>query len=133
MLDRYFVQGEAVLQLGPVGITPPVWLGICAAFFVLAAVVLVVRRRALPPAYAGLAALFLLGLAAPISWMVLAPAHCEPHPHLIPMLWNFAFAPAGAAAIGGLLRLMVQKAPAPAAAAQSPAQPGKEDPHAGTP
>lgn len=133
MLDRYFVQGEAVLQLGPVGITPPVWLGICAAFFVLAAVVLAVRRRALPPAYAGLAALFLLGLAAPISWMVLAPAHCEPHPHLIPMLWNFAFAPAGAAAIGGLLRLMVQKAPAPAAAAQSPAQPGKEDPHAGTP
>ena len=133
MLDRYFVQGEAVLQLGPVGITPPVWLGICAAFFVLAAVVLAVRRRALPPAYAGLAALFLLGLAAPISWMVLAPAHCEPHPHLIPMLWNFAFAPAVAAAIGGLLRLMVQKALAPAAAAQSPAQPGKEDPHAGTP
>ena len=133
MLDRYFVQGEAVLQLGPVGITPPVWLGICAAFFVLAAVVLAVRRRALPPAYAGLAALFLLGLAAPISWMVLAPAHCEPHPHLIPMLWNFAFAPAGAAAIGGLLRLMVQKSPAPAAAAQPPAQPGKEDPHAGTP
>ena len=133
MLDRYFVQGEAVLQLGPVGITPPVWLGICAAFFVLAAVVLAVRRRALPPAYAGLAALFLLGLAAPISWMVLAPAHCEPHPHLIPMLWNFAFAPAGAAAIGGLLRLMVQKAPAPAADAQPPAQPGKEDPHAGTP
>ena len=94
---------------------------------------------------------FLLGLAAPVSWMVLAPAHCEPHPHLIPMLWNFAFAPAGAAAMGGLLRLVVlgplhparpapavQKtsAPAPDApndSAEPPARPGKEDPHAGTP
>ena len=124
MLDRYFVQGQAVLQIGPAGITPPVWLGICAAVFVLAAVVLVVRRRALPPAYAALAALFLLGLAAPVSWMVLAPPHGGPHPHLSPLLWNFAFAPAGAAAIGGLLRLMVTK---------SPAEPHKEVPHAGTP
>ncbi len=127
MLDRYFVQGKAILQLGPVGITPPVWLGLCLAVFLLAAVVLVVRRRTLPPEYAGLAALFVLGLAAPVSWMVLAPAHCEPHPHLIPMLWNFAFAPAGAAAMGGLLRLMVQK-PAPRPLT------GKEEPHAaGTP
>lgn len=115
ILDRYFVQGDAVLQIGPVSITPPVWLGICAAAFLLAAVVLVIRRRTLPPAYAALAALFLLGLAAPLSWMVLAPAHCDPHPHLIPMLWNFAFVPAGGAALGGLLRLTVRPAaPAPA-------------------
>ena len=104
-----------MLQIGPVSITPPVWLGICAAAFLLAAVVLVLRRRTLPPAYAALAALFLLGLAAPLSWMVLAPAHCDPHPHLIPMLWNFAFVPAGGAALGGLLRLTVRPAaPAPA-------------------
>ena len=124
MLDRYFVQGQAVLQIGPAGITPPVWLGICAAVFVLAAVVLVVRRRALPPAYAALAALFLLGLAAPVSWMVLAPPPCGTQPPNIPMLWNLAIAPPGAAANGRQLRLMVTK---------SPAEPHKEVPHAGTP
>ena len=139
MLDRYFVQGEAILQIGPVGLTPPVWLAICLAAFVLAAVVLFLRRRALPPEYAGLAALFVLGLAAPVSWMVLAPAHCEPHPHLIPMLWNFAFVPAGAASIGGLVRLAVARparpapVPAPPAAespADKPAEPSQEAPHA---
>lgn len=134
MLDRYFVQGDAILQIGPVGITPPVWLAICLATFVLAAVVLFLRRRALPPEYAGLAALFVLGLAAPVSWMVLAPAHCEPHPHLIPMLWNFAFAPAGAAAIGGFVRLAVARparpAPVPAPPADKPAEPQQETSHA---
>lgn len=129
MLDRYFMQGEALLQLGPLGLTPPVWLAMCAGAFAAAGAVLLARRRALPAGYFGLLALFVLGLAAPVSWLVLAPAHCDPHPHLIPMLWNFAFAPAGAAAIGGLLRLAVQAL----CPASPPAPPAKEAPDAGTP
>ena len=43
-----------------------------------------------------------LSLLAPLSWMALAKMHCQIHTHLVPMLWNFALAPATLLALGAL-------------------------------
>lgn len=57
----------------------------------------------------GLCGMWALGLAAPLSWMVLAKGHAFVHMHLTPMLWSFALLPCTAALLGWLGENAVKK------------------------
>ena len=86
-----------LLQLGGFGVRLPVLAGTCLAALALAAAVLALRDRAalkelLPPL-----CVWVLSFLAPLSWLVLSKAHSAAHPHIIPMLWHFAFVPVSCA------------------------------------
>ena len=58
--------------------------------------VLALRKKPLA-VLAGSALVWVLNLAAPVSWMVLSKAHAYVHVHLVPMLWHFALVPVSCA------------------------------------
>ena len=87
VLHLYFVQDATpLLQLGPLSLTVR---GLLAITLVLLAAALLFRWwEALP-----MAAVWLVSLLGPVSWMVLSKTHSAVHTHLRPMLWHFAFGP----------------------------------------
>ena len=91
-----------MLQLGPVALPPLALIALGAAGLALMALG---QKFGLRPAGSlpALAALWCLGLLAPLSWMVLAKMHCQIHTHLVPILWNFALAPATLTVLGALV------------------------------
>ena len=107
VLHYYFLEcEEPLLQIGPLRITVlPLLLAVVAAGLA-AAVVLHKRGRAWQ--LAAPAVLWLLSLAAPVSWMVLSKAHASIHTHLTPMLWHFAFVPVSCMLLVWLVQTLVQ-------------------------
>ena len=103
VLAQYFLQNqEPLLQLGPVTVTVLPLLAVVAVLLVAA----FVRSRSaqLVP----LAVVWLLSLAAPVSWMVLSKAHAAIHTHLVPMLWHFAFVPVSCMLLPVLAKQLIQ-------------------------
>lgn len=56
---------------------------------------------------AGPALVWVLSLAAPVSWMVLSKAHAYVHVHLVPMLWHFALVPVSCALLVWLVKTAI--------------------------
>jgi len=50
---------------------------------------------------------WVLSLAAPVSWMVLSKAHAYVHVHLVPMLWHFALVPVSCALLVWLVKTAI--------------------------
>ena len=85
---------------------PPV-LALGAVLAGAALVWALVQRKFRQPR--GFCGLWVLGLAAPLSWMLLSKGHSYVHPHLTPMLWSFALLPCTAALLGWWCQILVQK------------------------
>lgn len=106
VLRFYFLENqEPVLQIGPLAITilpllAAVVLGFAICGFVLA-------RRGQVARLLPLAVIWLLSVAAPVSWMVLSKAHSIIHTHLLPMLWHFAAVPASCMVLAAMAALLV--------------------------
>lgn len=102
VISLYLTSADPVLQLGPVALPPLALIALGAAGLALMALG---QKFGLRPAGSlpALAALWCLGLLAPLSWMVLAKMHCQIHTHLVPILWNFALAPATLTVLGALV------------------------------
>ena len=99
---RYLSSAEPVLQLGPVSLAPGALLGIGAAALAAAFGVCIARHRRPPARLWAVASVWVLSALAPLSWMLLAKVHCDIHTHLVPMLWNFALAPATCLVVAAL-------------------------------
>lgn len=99
VLRKYVLEtAEPVLQLGPLTVTLPQLLAATVSAAALTAFVLALTRRtaalrSLLPSVLTWAVSFL----GPVSWMVLSKAHSDAHPHIVPMLWHFAFVPCSCA------------------------------------
>ena len=102
IIAQYLTSADPVVQIGPLALPPLALIVVGAAALALMALA---QRFGLRPAGSlpGLAALWGLGLLAPLSWMVLAKMHCQIHTHLVPMLWNFALAPLTLTVVGALV------------------------------
>ena len=74
--------------------------------FALCLAVLALRKRPLA-VLAGPALVWVLSLAAPVSWMVLSKAHAYVHVHLVPMLWHFALVPVSCALLVWLVKTAI--------------------------
>ena len=88
------------IKFGPLALPPLALVVLGAAALALYA--LAQKRRGGPGLFPALASVWGLSLLAPLSWMALAKMHCQIHTHLVPMLWNFALAPATLLALGAL-------------------------------
>lgn len=105
VLRRYLVQDEnPVLCLGGLDVTLPALGGVCLAALALTALLLFRRDRKALRDLAPAVCVWVLSLAAPLSWLVLSKAHSAAHPHIIPMLWHFAFVPLSCALLALLLK-----------------------------
>lgn len=107
VLQKYALAPEPQLQLGPVGAAVMPVLALGAVLAGAALVWALVQRKFRQPR--GLCGLWVLGLAAPLSWMLLSKGHSYVHPHLTPMLWSFALLPCTAALLGWWCQILVQK------------------------
>ena len=74
--------------------------------FALCLAVLALRKKPLA-VLAGPALVWVLSLAAPVSWMVLSKAHAYVHVHLVPMLWHFALVPVSCALLVWLVKTAI--------------------------
>ncbi len=100
VIGQYVFSQDPVLQFGPLALPPLALVVLGAAALALYA--LAQKRRGGPGLFPALASVWGLSLLAPLSWMALAKMHCQIHTHLVPMLWNFALAPATLLALGAL-------------------------------
>lgn len=107
VLTRYFVEvDEPMLQFGPLTITLKPLIAVTLLGFVLCLAVLALRKKPLA-VLAGPALVWVLSLAAPVSWMVLSKAHAYVHVHLVPMLWHFALVPVSCALLVWLVKTAI--------------------------
>jgi len=107
VLTRYFVEvDEPLLQFGPLTITLKSLIAVTLLGFVLCLAVLALRKNPLTM-LAGPALVWVLSLAAPVSWMVLSKAHAYVHVHLVPMLWHFALVPVSCALLVWLVKTVI--------------------------
>lgn len=107
VLTRYFVEvDEPLLQFGPLTITLKPLIAVTLLGFVLCLAVLALRKKPLA-VLAGPALVWVLSLAAPVSWMVLSKAHAYVHVHLVPMLWHFALVPVSCALLVWLVKTAI--------------------------
>ena len=107
VLTRYFVEvDEPLLQFGPLTITLKPLIAVTLLGFALCLAVLALRKRPLA-VLAGPALVWVLSLAAPVSWMVLSKAHAYVHVHLVPMLWHFALVPVSCALLVWLVKTAI--------------------------
>lgn len=105
VLLRYLVQDEnPVLCVSGFDVTLPALGIVCLTALGLTALLLFRRDRAALRDLAPAACVWALSLAAPLSWLVLSKAHSAAHPHIIPMLWQFAFVPVSCALLALLLK-----------------------------
>lgn len=107
VLARYFVEiDEPLLQFGSFVVTlKPLIAAVLLCFAVCAAVLF--RYKKPLSVLAGPLLVWLLSLAAPVSWMVLSKAHAYVHTHLAPMLWHFALVPVSCALIVWLVKTAI--------------------------
>ena len=107
VLTRYFVEvDEPLLQFGPLTITLKPLIAVTLLGFALCLAVLALRKKPLA-VLAGPALVWVLNLAAPVSWMVLSKAHAYVHVHLVPMLWHFALVPVSCALLVWLVKTVI--------------------------
>ena len=107
VLTRYFVEvDEPLLQFGPLTITLKPLIAVTLLGFALCLAVLALRKKPLV-VLAGPALVWVLSLAAPVSWMVLSKAHAYVHVHLVPMLWHFALVPVSCALLVWLVKTAI--------------------------
>lgn len=107
VLTRYFVEvDEPLLQFGPLTITLKPLIAVTLLGFALCLAVLALRKKPLA-VLAGPALVWVLSLAAPVSWMVLSKAHAYVHVHLVPMLWHFALVPVSCALLVWLVKTAI--------------------------
>ncbi len=107
VLTRYFVEvDEPLLQFGPLTITLKPLIAVTLLSFALCLAVLALRKKPLA-VLAGPALVWVLSLAAPVSWMVLSKAHAYVHVHLVPMLWHFALVPVSCALLVWLAKTAI--------------------------
>ena len=107
VLTRYFVEvDEPLLQFGPLTITLKPLIAVTLLGFALCLAVLALRKKPLA-VLAGSALVWVLNLAAPVSWMVLSKAHAYVHVHLVPMLWHFALVPVSCALLVWLVKTAI--------------------------
>ena len=107
VLTRYFVEvDEPLLQFGPLTITLKPLIAVTLLGFALCLAVLAQRKKPLA-VLAGPALVWVLSLAAPVSWMVLSKAHAYVHVHLVPMLWHFALVPVSCALLVWLVKTAI--------------------------
>ena len=107
VLTRYFVEvDEPLLQFGPLTITLKPLIAVTLLGFALCLAVLALRKKPLA-VLAGPALVWVLSLAAPVSWMVLSKAHAYVHVHLVPMLWHFALVPVSCALLVWLAKTAI--------------------------
>lgn len=107
VLTRYFVEvDEPLLQFGPLTITLKPLIAVTLLGFALCLAVLALRKKPLA-VLAGPALVWVLSLAAPVSWMVLSKAHAYVHVHLVPMLWHFALIPVSCALLVWLVKTAI--------------------------
>ena len=107
VLTRYFVEvDEPLLQFGPLTITLKPLIAVTLLGFALCLAVLALRKKPLT-VLAGPALVWVLSLAAPVSWMVLSKAHAYVHLHLVPMLWHFALVPVSCALLVWLVKTAI--------------------------
>ena len=107
VLTRYFVEvDEPLLQFGPLTITLKPLIAVTLLGFALCFAVLALRKKPLA-VLAGPALVWVLSLAAPVSWMVLSKAHAYVHVHLVPMLWHFALVPVSCALLVWLVKTAI--------------------------
>lgn len=107
VLTRYFVEvDEPLLQFGPLTITLKPLIAVTLLGFALCLAVLALRKKPLA-VLAGPALVWVLNLAAPVSWMVLSKAHAYVHVHLVPMLWHFALVPVSCALLVWLVKTAI--------------------------
>lgn len=107
VLTRYFVEvDEPLLQFGPLTITLKPLIAVTLLGFALCLAVLALRKKPLAVS-AGPALVWVLSLAAPVSWMVLSKAHAYVHVHLVPMLWHFALVPVSCALLVWLVKTAI--------------------------
>ena len=107
VLTRYFVEvDEPLLQFGPLTITLKPLIAVTLLGFALCLAVLALRKKPLA-VLAGPALVWVLSLAAPVSWMLLSKAHAYVHVHLVPMLWHFALVPVSCALLVWLVKTAI--------------------------
>lgn len=107
VLTRYFVEvDEPLLQFGSLTITLKPLIAVTLLGFALCLAVLALRKKPLA-VLAGPALVWVLNLAAPVSWMVLSKAHAYVHVHLVPMLWHFALVPVSCALLVWLVKTAI--------------------------
>lgn len=107
VLTRYFVEvDEPLLQFGPLTITLKPLIAVTLLGFALCLAVQALRKKPLA-VLAGPALVWVLSLAAPVSWMVLSKAHAYVHVHLVPMLWHFALVPVSCALLVWLVKTAI--------------------------
>lgn len=107
VLTRYFAEvDEPLLQFGPLTITLKLLIAVTLLGFALCLAVLALRKKPLA-VLAGPALVWVLSLAAPVSWMVLSKAHAYVHVHLVPMLWHFALVPVSCALLVWLVKTAI--------------------------
>lgn len=107
VLTCYFVEvDEPLLQFGPLTITLKPLIAVTLLGFALCLAVLALRKKPLA-VLAGPALVWVLNLAAPVSWMVLSKAHAYVHVHLVPMLWHFALVPVSCALLVWLVKTAI--------------------------
>ena len=107
VLTCYFVEvDEPLLQFGPLTITLKPLIAVTLLGFTLCLAVLALRKKPLA-VLAGPALVWVLSLAAPVSWMVLSKAHAYVHVHLVPMLWHFALVPVSCALLVWLVKTAI--------------------------
>lgn len=107
VLTRYFAEvDEPLLQFGPLTITLKPLIAVTLLGFALCLAVLALRKKPLA-VLAGPALVWVLSLAAPVSWMVLSKAHAYVHVHLVPMLWHFALVPVSCALLVWLVKTAI--------------------------
>ena len=107
VLTRYFVEvDEPLLQFGPLTITLKPLIAVTLLGFALCLAVLALRKKPLA-VLTGPALVWVLSLAAPVSWMVLSKAHAYVHVHLVPMLWHFALVPVSCALLVWLVKTAI--------------------------
>ena len=107
VLTRYFVEvDEPLLQFGPLTITLKPLIAVTLLGFALCLAVLALRKKPLA-VLVGPALVWVLSLAAPVSWMVLSKAHAYVHVHLVPMLWHFALVPVSCALLVWLVKAAI--------------------------
>jgi hypothetical protein len=106
VLVQYLWQDATVLlRFGPLELSiRTLWIGMAALLGSSALVWTLLRRRDLLAGIGPAAAVWALGFAAPVSWMVLSKAHAAVHTWLTPMLWYFVFVPASGMLAGLLIR-----------------------------
>ena len=107
VLTCYFVEvDEPLLQFGPLTITLKPLIAVTLLGFALCLAVQALRKKPLA-VLAGPALVWVLNLAAPVSWMVLSKAHAYVHVHLVPMLWHFALVPVSCALLVWLVKTAI--------------------------